>query len=159
MHAIHHNLCMTTFRLPLAPRSRWTPWLTGLIWFAAALSAGYWIWSFPSGPSLAKTALVDAPQGALGASADALPRILGATRVKEGLPSADDKSIQLLGVIAAPSGEGSALLAIDGQAPKPFRVGQVVIDGWTLEALTNRQARLASLGSQVTLNLPPLNKP
>jgi general secretion pathway protein C len=111
---------------------------------------------------LAKTALVDAPQGALGASADALPRILGATRVKEGLPSADDKSIQLLGVIAGSSGQGSALLAIDGQAPKPFRVGQTVSDGLVLQRLDARRAQLgASLNGPTLreLQLPPLQKP
>jgi general secretion pathway protein C len=64
-----------------------------------------------------------------------------------------------MGVIASPTGQGSALIATDGQAPKAFRVGQAVQDGWTLDSLTARQARLKSVSAQVTLELPASEKP
>jgi general secretion pathway protein C len=56
----------------------------------------------------------------------------------------------LLGVIASASGQGSALIAIDGQPPRAFRMGQIVQDGWQLQSLTPKQARL-SKGSSVNL--------
>jgi hypothetical protein len=38
-------------------------------------------------------------------------------------------------------------------------VGQAVQDGWTLDSLTARQARLKSVNAQVTLELPASEKP
>jgi general secretion pathway protein C len=66
---------------------------------------------------------------------------------------------KLMGVIASPTGQGSALIATDGQAPKAYRAGQTVQDGWTLVSLTPRQARLKSANAQVTLDLPVSDKP
>ena len=153
---------MTTIRHPTALHSRWAPLLTGLVWCAAALSAGYWVWHFPSGSFLQKTTLTVSAQSALAAPTNGLPRILGATHVEVARPSADDKSIQLLGVIAGSSGQGSALMTIDGQVPKSFRVGQTVSDGLVLQRLDARRAQLgASLNGPTLreLQLPPLQKP
>jgi general secretion pathway protein C len=69
------------------------------------------------------------------------------------MPGADDQPIQLLGVIAGQSGQGSALLAIDGQAPKPYRVGQTVSEGLVLQRLDARRAQLGA-----TLNGPTLRE-
>ena len=66
---------------------------------------------------------------------------------------------KLMGVIASASGQGSALIATDGQPPKAYRVGQTVQDGWTLVSLTARQARLKSSSAEVLLELPPADKP
>ena len=63
----------------------------------------------------------------------------------------------LLGVVAGASGKGSALLSVDGQAPKAFLPGQTVAPGWVLHSVGHRLARLApSLQDQptVTLELP-----
>jgi general secretion pathway protein C len=59
-----------------------------------------------------------------------------------------------LGVIASGTGQGSALIALDGQPPKAFRVGQDVSDGLKLVFLTPRQARLQSSGQALVLDLP-----
>ncbi len=64
-----------------------------------------------------------------------------------------------MGVIASASGQGSALIATDGQPPKAYRVGQTVQDGWTLVSLTARQARLKSASAEVLLDLPSAEKP
>jgi general secretion pathway protein C len=63
----------------------------------------------------------------------------------------------LLGVVANASGQGSALLAIDGQPPKAFLPGQSIAPGWVLHSVGHRLARLApSLQDTptVTLELP-----
>lgn len=57
----------------------------------------------------------------------------------------------LSGVVAVNSGQGAALIAVDGQAPKAFKVGQTVADGLVLQSLGPRQARLAA-----SLNGPAL---
>ena len=63
----------------------------------------------------------------------------------------------LLGVVAGVSGQGSALIGVDGQAPKAFLPGQTVAPGWVLHSVGHRLARLApSLqdAPTVTLELP-----
>lgn len=65
----------------------------------------------------------------------------------------------LLGVVAGASGKGSALLSVDGQAPKAFLPGQSVAPGWVLHSVGHRLARLAPEGqdtASVTLELPKL---
>ena len=63
----------------------------------------------------------------------------------------------LLGVVAGASGQGSALIAVDGQAAKAFLPGQQVAPGWVLHSVERRLARLAPSLQQtpsVTLELP-----
>jgi general secretion pathway protein C len=74
-------------------------------------------------------------------------------------PTQTSSQHQLLGVIASTSGQGSALIAVDGQPPKAYRVGQSVQEGWTLVSLTARQARLKSNTAEILLELPVLEKP
>ena len=68
----------------------------------------------------------------------------------------------LSGVVALHSGQGAALIAVDGQAPKAFKVGQVVADGWVLQSLEPRQARLGAARdshARITLDMPAIAKP
>jgi general secretion pathway protein C len=63
----------------------------------------------------------------------------------------------LLGVVAGVSGQGSALIGVDGQAPKAFLPGQTVAPGWVLHSVGHRLARLAPSLQEaptVTLELP-----
>lgn len=65
-----------------------------------------------------------------------------------------------MGVIAASSGQGSALIGSDGQPPKAYREGQVVADGLTLADLSPRQVKLKSAGTELLLELAgPPEKP
>jgi hypothetical protein len=50
----------------------------------------------------------------------------------------------LLGVVAGvSSGQGSALIVVDGQPAKVFLPGQTVAPGWVLHSVGHRLARLA----------------
>jgi general secretion pathway protein C len=66
---------------------------------------------------------------------------------------------KLLGVISTASGQGSALIAADGQWPKAYRVGQTLQEGLTLESVSAKQAVLKSSSVQMELALPALDKP
>jgi len=62
-----------------------------------------------------------------------------------------------LGVVASASGQGAALIGVDGQAPKAFLPGQTLAPGLVLHSVGHRLARLApDLQSTptVTLELP-----
>jgi general secretion pathway protein C len=74
------------------------------------------------------------------------------------VPSAASR-FKLVGVIAQGSQRGSALIAVDGEAAKPFRVGERVTDGMLLQSVTARAVTLApemADNQSVTLELPPL---
>jgi len=133
-------------------------WLTGLstllIWTAAAAVLAYWVLQFAgvSGPAsqagtLARSAAVEP------ALAD-VQKALGSVAAT---PSADISDANarcvLSGVVALNSGQGAALIAVDGQPPKAFKVGQTVVEGLLLQSLAPRQARLAA-----TLDGPTLSR-
>ena len=97
----------------------------------------------PAQPALA------AVQKALGAASGA---------ALEAKPETGSRFV-ILGVAALHSGQGAALIAVDGQAPKAFKVGQVVAEGWLLQSLGPRQARLAATldsPAVITLDMPAL---
>ena len=67
---------------------------------------------------------------------------------------------RLVGVVASGPDRGAALIAVDGQPPKPYRVGAVLEGGLVLRSLAARQARLepeSGTGAAVELTLPPPN--
>jgi general secretion pathway protein C len=69
-------------------------------------------------------------------------------------PTPSSSQFKLLGVIASTKGQGSALIAVDGQPPKAYRVGQEVSEGVKLISLAPKQARLKSNGQDLVLELP-----
>jgi general secretion pathway protein C len=69
-------------------------------------------------------------------------------------PAPSSVQYQLVGVIASTTGQGSALIAVDGQPPRAFRVGQEVSEGVKLVSLAPKQARLQSNGQDMVLELP-----
>ena len=63
----------------------------------------------------------------------------------------------LLGVVADALQRGIALIAVDGQPPRPFRVGARVAEGYVLQAVGARSATVgaqANAASAFTLQLP-----
>ena len=65
----------------------------------------------------------------------------------------------LTGVVAGRSQAGYALIAIDGQPAKPFRVGSPVDDVLVLQSVSARSATLGATREAppaLTLDLPPL---
>lgn len=127
------------------------PWLPRLVTLLlatlTAASVGYWVlkWPTPTSPSLTdvpapQTAQVDTTKVAqlLGAAADT-GLVVGQT------PALSAASrYQLVGVIALGYHNGSALIAVDGQPAKPFRVGEHLADDLMLQAVNGRSATLAA---------------
>ena len=125
----------------------------------AAASVVYWGLQLTTPPASPSTAALAAPGNVPHDATASVARALGHTATAAVQVSATGSPFKLMGVIASASGQGSALIATDGQAPKAYRVGQAVQDGWTLDSLTARQARLKSVNAQVTLELPVSEKP
>lgn len=149
-------------RLPTAPTAalpgtrRWPPVLAAaLVWGVLALSAGYWglrWWgeapaqALPVPPAPVLTIDSGRVATALGARAATAP----APAVAPGLSS----RLRLIGVVAARQGQGAALISVDGQPAKPYRVGAELIDGVRVLGLGPRQAEVGGDGGRVTLELP-----
>jgi general secretion pathway protein C len=65
--------------------------------------------------------------------------------------------LRLLGVVAGGPGKGAALIAVDGQPPKSFRVGSSVVDSLWLVSVSRRQVVLgqeARSTNGTTLEMP-----
>lgn len=143
-------------RSPLA-RS-WPPVLaTALVWGGLALSAGHWGLKWwgeaPAQPLPVPTAAalnIDTGRvaAALGARAAAAAPAVSAPVAALG------SRLQLLGVVTDRSGMGAALLAVDGQPARPYRVGAVLFDGVRLISLGARHAEVGGDAGHVRLTLP-----
>ena len=131
----------------------WAVRLTTLaLWLLAAGSAVYW------GLRLsAPVAGVPVPD------AEALARLLGVVALDApavvAAPTASVASrFVLVGVLAGrSSGAGAALIAVDSQPAKPFRVGAKIDAGLVLQSVGVRQARLGAAlrgPTLVTLEVP-----
>ncbi|MGA2550768.1 MAG: type II secretion system protein N [Burkholderiaceae bacterium] len=62
-------------------------------------------------------------------------------------------NIQPIGILAQPSGTGSAIISVDGQPPKAYQVGDDV-GGRTLTALREHEVVLEYRGQRTTYRLP-----
>jgi general secretion pathway protein C len=74
-------------------------------------------------------------------------------------PRAASAQYQLLGIISQGAKRGSALIGIEGQPPKPYRVGERLTDKVVLKSVQARSAVLASdvnAPDGISLELPPL---
>lgn len=125
------------------------PWgvrlATLALWLLAAASTVYWglrLSAPAGGPGVpAVVASLPAPD------AQALARLLGAqAAAPQALPVASAPSrFALVGVLAGrQSGGGAALIAIDGQPARPYRVGATVDAGLVLQSLGPREAHLGA---------------
>jgi general secretion pathway protein C len=112
----------------------------------------------------------DATSSRTSAAAQALPevdvsaaaRTLGAAPVQAAATSAPTQAsrFQLLGVLTGGPHAGAALMSVDGQTAKPFRVGAVVAEGWVLQSVDGRRVSLgATLNGPASLALElPIKK-
>ena len=131
---------------------------TFALWLLAAASAVYWglRLSTPSGGLVVPAVFVSppAPDG------QAIARLLGAVPVASAAaPVASIASrFALVGVLAGrQSGGGAALIAIDGQPARPFRVGATVDAGLVLQSLGQGQVQLGASRdgpAALTLQIP-----
>ena len=133
-------------------------WVAGLLWLAAGLSMGYWFLQARGQGSW--TPVQGLAPSAPQADTDTVARALGALVAAE-QPAAGPAPVarlQLVGVVAQARGQGAALIAIDGQPPRPWRVGTAVTDGLVLQSLDRRSARLGETrfgATTLELKVPP----
>lgn len=142
-------------KLPTAlPKKNGPKALAACLGAGAAASVVFWALQLSTPLALpvvaAPVALIGSPQDVSAAVA----RALGDSALPVQQVAQIDSQFRLLGVISSASGQGSALIAADGQWPKAYRVGQTVQDDWTLVSLSARQATLKSSSRQLQLDLP-----
>jgi general secretion pathway protein C len=78
---------------------------------------------------------------------DVLAKVLGAEQRAIPASSPDENSAyRLVGVVAGGTGQGAALIAIDGQPPKAYKVGAIVKEGKVLQSVERSSAVLATQG-------------
>lgn len=142
--------------------SQWPPRIVAfLLWMLAALSASYWLMKVIG---LSETPVrADAIATATPAvnTADLLrvlgpPNQVGPSVVVSATPTPDPGvKMQLLGVVTGRKDTGIALIALEGQPARPFRVGSKISDTYKLDRVTTRSAILAAAdgAASVTLEL------
>jgi len=136
---------------------RWAPRLATLaLWALAGASAVYWglrLSAGTTGPAPA-AAVPEAVQ----ADTQALARLLGAQAAAAAETPAAASRFVLQGLLAGTaSGDGAALIAIDGKPARPYRVGASVEPGLVLQSLSRREARLGAAvegATTLTLQMP-----
>ena len=141
--------------MPARLSTRWIQHLiTFALWALCGVSLAWWGLRLTQGsaPGRAPLAVSQAPV----LDAQALARLLGADAVpSSGAVAAAPTRLVLLGVLAGTvSGDGAALIAIDGKPAKPYRVGREVEPGLIVQSLGAREARLgAALDGPATMTL------
>jgi len=146
-----------------ATPTAWSHWLSGLsatvLWGAAAASAVAWGLAFwpGDGKPLAPNITMDAtPSGSL--PAGEIGKVLGATLAGASSPAVAAPEISsrlaLVGIAKSGAKQSLALIAVDGQAAKPFARGAEVLPGLLLQSVTLQQAQLgASMDGPAVLQL------
>jgi general secretion pathway protein C len=146
------------------PRSAnlWPGVSAALLGCAAAASVVFWVLNFPAGSAVQGLPLVQSSAPVVtGPSSSHLARAWGAQAALPEVSIAQSSRFVLWGVVAGASGQGSALIAVDGQPPRPFRVGQTVTEGVVLQSLGPKQAQLgtnAQGAALFSLSLPGADK-
>lgn len=146
--------------------SSFNPWLLRLLTFLlaafTAASVGYWALKWPV-PTPAPVIAVPAPETPPVDTAK-VAQLLGAA-ADSGLAAGPTAAVsaasrfKLVGVIALGAHNGSALIAVDGQPAKPFRVGEPLADEMRLQAVNKRSVTVATDRNHkdgITLELPPV---
>ncbi len=138
----------------------WLRIATFLLAAMAAASATYWVlkWNAPAASAPAGAPTVKAPTQS---DPQLVARLLGGGQIASVSTTVDRTAsrFKLTGVVASGAKGGIALIATDGQAAKPYRVGAAVSDALVLQSVAIRSAALgASLDapSAFTLVLPVL---
>lgn len=130
----------------------------GVLWLAAGLSAGYWVLLAWGRAPL--TAVATAPLALPVADPAMVARALGVLPVvaePAAVPVAQSSRYQLLGVVATGARRGAALIALDGQPARPYRVGALLDSGLVLQSVDQRGVRLGPAlqgPATVELSLP-----
>ena len=143
-------------------QSSWMVRLVTLAFWAMAAASLTW-WGLRLWGGAAPVAPVAQTVAASTAVADpaALARLLGAAPATTAAAPVAVNRFILLGVMASPSRQGAALIAVDGKPARAYRVGSKVDEGLVLEAVEPRKARLAHVsgaGEPMTIEMPAARK-
>lgn len=142
-------------------------WITAALVAAALLSGAYWT------EATLLRVRQGMPDGALAAGAsntasipfssstapppEVLARLLGAQPSAPAVVASPAERFKVMGVIASASGQGTALVAVDGQPPRPFKVGAELAPGFVIRSVSQKELTLATRpggDALVTLPLP-----
>ena len=148
---------MLPLRLPLASSRGLSAAVAALLWALAVGSVVFWWLHSPQHDARPNHPVGEASTAST-SNSTAVARALGQASVSVAAPDAQ-RRFQLLGVIAADSGQGSALLAVDGQSAKAFVQGQDVGEGWRLQSVGSAGVRLSAGQGGATLDLTLPVKP
>lgn len=143
----------------------WIRFVTFALWLAVAASAVAWImpWIKPKAAEPAGPAGVVSVENAV-PPADWSPLLTRAPAVAEAAPLATDASRFRLVGVAGPlraSGQGVALLSIDGKPPRAFRPGEVVDGTRVVMEVSAHTVKIGAPGGppSLTLQAPLLPPP
>ena len=153
VHVVDDNARMLPLRLPDVSSRMWPAGAAALLWALAAGSVALWRLHFPRQEAVPGSTDSVAPSAPAGQGTAHVARALGHTTAPVAVPDAQ-RRFQLMGVIASGTGQGSALLMVDGQPAKAFVQGQVVADGWRLQSVARDAVRLSADGATLELALP-----
>ena len=147
-----HTLASASSRLAL-------PLVSLVVWGAVAYSAVSWglQWSaLEASPTQAAPTASAVPE----VNTAAVAQTLGAAPVPTAAAPTLASRFQLLGVMAGGATQAAALMAVDGQAAKPYRVGALVAEGWVLQSAQDRRVSLVSTqdGTQTLVLALPAKK-
>ncbi len=140
--------------------SQWPPRVVAFfLWMLAALSASFWLMkTIGLSETPVRADAIAAPTPAVN-TADLL-RVLG-PGIQAGpspivsTPQVPDPGIkmQLLGVVTGRKNAGIALIALEGQPARPFRVGSKIGETYRLDRVTTRSATLAAADGAASITL------
>jgi len=135
--------------------------VTLAVWALAAGSVVYWGLRLVGHGAEGRLAPPVAVAPSVTVDAQRVARVLGAVApaADASSPASMSSRFALLGVVAGAPGGGSALIALDGQPARPYRVGHAVDDGLVLRSVGARQAILAATQegpAVLTLEMPAL---
>ncbi len=136
---------------------------TFLLAAVATASATHWALKWLGTPSTSPMAPEGSPVSSQ-TDPQAVARFLAGdqmvAKAVPGMPVVSASSrFKLMGVVAAPSSRGHALISVDGKPARPYAVGTQVTDDLVLHSVAPRSASLApSLNGPIsmTLELPKL---
>ncbi len=113
-----------------------------LIWFLIQ-------WFQPKPDVVPMVSSSPSPQFQLDQSAEA--RLLGA-EVQGGVTP---PSVQVIGVFASSSGlSGAAVLAVEGNIPQSYQVGQHLVRGWQIDRITTHEVVISRSGQEHRVAVP-----
>jgi len=130
----------------LVPARRpWPVVAAGVLWLAAGLSAGYWV--LQAWGRSPVTPLTSASVTLPVVDPNSVSQALGATQapmmINDNAPAVVATRYDLIGVVSDRRQQGAALIAVDGQAPKPYPVGaELEGGGMFLQSVNGRTVRL-----------------